>query len=199
MPRRRDADLASVDPRRLVAEAARRLVEGRDRDPVSALYEAARALGLRDRGHLPPVAAIVDAARAERRLFGGATHADRLSALRRSALEAMHFLAAFEPRLVGGVLDGWAGEGAAVELQIFTDDHEGLLLRLGEIGIRPRVHAPGAPVGDEARPAERLAFLAGGVPVELTVFHANDLRRRTVARGLGRATRAEVERLLRGP
>lgn len=196
MAPRRGAGVAAVDPRRLIAEAARRLVDGREPDPNSALREAAHALGIRDHARLPPVAAVVEAACAERRLFGGAAQAAALATLRRSAIEAMRFLASFEPRLVGGVLDGWAGEGATVDLQLFTDDDEALLLRLADLGIRPRVARPGPATGEVTGPRERLAFVAGGVSFELSMFRADDLRRRTVARGLGRATLAEVEVLV---
>lgn len=195
----REPGTPAVDPRRLIADAARRLVDGRAHDPESALGQAARAVGLRDRARLPPVALVVEAACAERRLFGGATHPRQLAALRRSAVEAMRFLAGFEPRLVGGVLDGWAGDGSAIELHLHTDDDEGLLLRLGELGVRPRVMVPEAEPTATVGSRERLRFVAGGVPIELAVFRADDLRRRTVAPGLGRATLAEVEALLAAP
>jgi len=190
---RRDAGAVAVDPRRLIAEAARRLVDGRAPNPDRALREAARALGTRDHARLPPVAAVVEAACAERRLFGGPAQAATLAALRHSAIGAMRSLAGFEPRLAGGVLDGWAGEGSTVELQLFTDDDEALLLRLADLGIRPRFARAAAASGQVAGPRDRLTFVAGGVPFELSVFRADDLRRRTVARDLGRATLAEVE------
>lgn len=195
MASRRDAGIAP-DPRRLVHDAARRLLEGRARDPEAALALSARALGLRDRARLPPASMVVEAACAEQRLFGGEAHARGLASLRRSAAEAMRFLSDHEPRLVGGVLDGWAGIGATIEIQLFTDDDEGLFLRLAEIGVRPRVHAPEPGPTAGTRPRERLSFLADGVPIELSVFRSDDLRRRTVAPGLGRARLEELEALL---
>jgi hypothetical protein len=196
MAPRRDAGAAAVDPRRLIADATRRLIDGRESDPVSALRGAAHAFGIRDHARLPPVTAVIEAACAERRLFGGTAQAAALATLRRSAIEAMRFLAPFEPRLVGGVLDGWAGEGATVELQVFTDDDEALLLSLADLGIRPRVIRSRRVTGEGVSPRERLAFVAGGVPFELSVFRTCDLWRRTVAKGLGRATLAEVEALI---
>lgn len=185
----------SPDPRRLIADAARRLVAGAASDPASALASAARAAGWREAARLPPLDAVVEAAKAERALFGGAEHRRRLTALRREALEAMRFLAAFEPRLVGGVLDGWAGAETSIELQVYCDEPDAVVQRLGELGVHPQVlRARGA----DPQPLERLGFVAGGRAFVVSVYRAADLRQRTTARGLGRADLAAVEALVAG-
>ncbi len=187
--------MRGADASRVLADAARRLLDGREPDPESALRSAAQAAGWRDSARHPPPAQVVEAALSERRLFDGPRHQARLALLRREALEAMRFLSAFEPRLVGGVLDGWAGAGAAIEIQLFTDEPDAVLLRLREIGVRPRT-LPGRRSGREDAIPERLDFVARGHPIRLSLFRAIELRRRTTAPGLGRATVGEVEALL---
>lgn len=185
-----------VDSRRLIAAAARRLLDGCDCDAETAIYQAARELGLRDRARLPPTALVIEAACAERRLFGGDRHHACLAALRATAIEAMRFLASFEPRLTGGVLEGWAGDGARVSIQLFTDDTESLQLRLAELGTQARITNNRAGSSRTTEPHERLTFVAGSVPIDLCIYRVVDLRRRTTARDSRRATLAEVEGLV---
>lgn len=195
MARIRHDNALPVDPRRLIAAAARRLLDGRDLDAETALHQAARESGLHDRARLPPAAMVIEAACAERRLFGGDRHEQCLAGLRATAIEAMRFLADFEPRLVGGVLEGWAGEGASVSIHLFTDDTESLLLRLADLGTQPGVASNRTGPSQTPLSHERLSFVAGGVPIDLRIFRAVDLRRRTTARDSRRATLAEVERM----
>jgi hypothetical protein len=180
----------------LIAVAARRLVDGRDPDPESALRHAAREAGIIDSTRLPPSADVVEAACAERRIFGGPVHFERLRRLRHIALDAMRFLADFSPCLVGSVLEGWAGSGAGVDLQVFTDDREALQLRLSELGIQPRVENLRRGHGDATYGHERLHFLAGDVPITLAIFPTDGVRRRTTAQGRSRATVTDLEALM---
>ncbi len=195
MAGRRESLARRADPRRIAAEAARRLLDGRETDPESALRSAALAAGCRDASRWPSAEAVVEAALTERRLFDSPRHLEHLGRLRRRALEAMRYLAAFEPRLVGGVLDGWAGDGAAIDLQLFTDEPDAVMLRLLELGLRPRTLPARATVLPDLA-HERLDFIAGGDPIRLSVYRAVALRRRTTAPGLRRAAIAEVEALV---
>ena len=145
---------------------------------------------------MPPISDVIELALAERRLFGGPSHVEQLQRLRHVALDAMRFLADFSPRLVGGVLEGWAGAGTGVELQVFVDDREALQLRLSGLGIQPRVEKRARDNPKETDGEERLHFLAGEVPITLAVLAGDRLRQRTTARGRARATIADLEALI---
>jgi predicted nucleotidyltransferase len=64
------------------------------------------------------------------RLFGGEQHVSTLREQRRVALEAMRILERFEPRLVGSVLSGSATEYADIQLHVFFDSAEAVILHL---------------------------------------------------------------------
>ena len=90
--------------RLLVAqEAARLLAGGEQVDIDQARRKAAARLGIRDEGELPDATQIREALAERQRLFGAAP-APALGLLRDAALQAMAFLAAFDPRLTGPVL-----------------------------------------------------------------------------------------------
>jgi hypothetical protein len=57
-------------------------------------------------------------------------HADKLQQQRCVALQAMHLLAKFEPRLVGAVLNGTATEFTDIQLHVFSDSPESVYLQL---------------------------------------------------------------------
>lgn len=110
--------------RRLAVEAARLASESGSDDLAHALGKAARKLGARDRAAWPDDAEIREALAEHQRLFRGPGQSDALQRLRRVAREAMRFLAAFEPRLHGAVLDGTADIRSTVRLHLHTDEPE---------------------------------------------------------------------------
>lgn len=120
-PRRQD-DPRTHQRRHLVAqEAARLLASGEQVDIDQARRKAAAKLGVRDEAALPDAALIREALGEHQRLFGGRP-ALALDRLRDAALQAMAFLAAFDPRVVGPVLEGTAGERAGVLLHLHPQD-----------------------------------------------------------------------------
>jgi hypothetical protein len=104
--------------------AARLLIDGEAKDFGTAKRKAAESLGAHDQRVLPDnrdvQAAIID----HQRLFEGPEIAARTRRLRAAALEAMRFLADFEPRLVGPVLHGTPFAHSAVTLHLFSDEAE---------------------------------------------------------------------------
>jgi hypothetical protein len=107
---------------RLAHEAARIMSEQGLRDYGAAKRKAADRLGVRDERELPSNREIEAALREYQRLFQSDTQPGQLRRLREIAVEAMQFLARFEPRLVGAVLEGSADEHSAVCLHLFEDD-----------------------------------------------------------------------------
>src|SRR5260221_2967487 len=91
---------------RVVHEAARIICEDGLSDYRLAKQKAVERLGLGLGTPLPSNADIQTAVLQYQRIFGGRAYADRLTKLRRTAVQAMKLLAEFQPRLVGAVATG---------------------------------------------------------------------------------------------
>lgn len=109
---------------RLAHEAARLIAESGIRDFHQAKLKAAQRLGIHDDASLPRNREIEQALREYQRLFQGGTQGDELRRRREAALRALEFFAAFDPRLIGPVLDGTADANSPVHLHLYTDDAE---------------------------------------------------------------------------
>ncbi|MFZ4790883.1 MAG: hypothetical protein ACOYMW_08340 [Candidatus Competibacteraceae bacterium] len=185
----------------LAQECARIIAEEGIQDFRSAKRKAALRLGIADKTALPDNAEIEQALLDHQRLFHADRQARQLRSLRETALEAMHFLASFRPRLVGPALTGAVGLDDGIRLHLFADTPQEILLFLVERHIpfetterhlRMRsgveVHAP------------VFRFSAGEQPVELTVFTLLAEREAPCSpvngRPMRRATLAEVKALL---
>ncbi|HMM68454.1 MAG TPA: hypothetical protein PKC03_16075 [Dokdonella sp.] len=189
--------------RRIAVEAARLIAEQGLRDYHAAKLKAASYFGQPDSLPLPRNAEIEEALREHQRLFQAGSQPLRLARLRDAALEAMRFLARFEPRLVGPVLEGTADEYSAVCLHLFTDDPDELAMFLRANGIpfdqqERRLRLDADHTGDY--PA--LLFSAGGTPIDLTVFPLDGLRQapldRISERPMRRASVDALRELQRG-
>ncbi|MGY0505079.1 hypothetical protein [Luteimonas sp. e5] len=108
---------------RLAHEAARLMAESGIRDYHQAKRKAAERLGIFEDASLPRNREIEEALAEYQRLFRpSAGRAEQLARQRQAALEAMEFFAAFQPRLVGDVLDGSADQHSPVQLHLHADD-----------------------------------------------------------------------------
>ena len=119
---------------RLANEAARLMAENGMRDYHQAKLKAAERLGIHDDASLPRNSEIEEALREYQRLFQR-DGAEGLRLRREAALRALEFFAAFEPRLVGPVLDGTADAHAPVSLHLHDDDADAVPRFLEEQGI----------------------------------------------------------------
>ncbi len=191
------------DPTRRVAEEAARIIfDEAVQDYGLAKRKARDRLGLPVTLALPKNTEVEQALMSLQALFGGTAHIERVESMRRTALEAMRALAAFSPRLVGPVLAGTATEHSPVNLHVFADTPEDVLMTLFELRIpfdtfdrRLRTRA-GA--GYQEFPA--LRFIAGETPVEVTVFPCHGVRQAPLSpvdgKPIRRAAEAEVISLL---
>jgi hypothetical protein len=162
---------------RVAYEAARLLAAHAATEIDDARRRAAHQLGETAREALPDAREIQDELRAWLRLFRGSDQATALRRLREAAVEAMDFLAAFEPRLVGPVLDGTADTGTPISLQLFSDDPDALPRFLVDQAIPARAIERRQRIPGGA--SERFAawtFEAGGVVVELLALPTALLR-----------------------
>src|SRR5579872_5054944 len=120
--------------RALAQEAARIMAQQGIHDFLTAKRKAADRLGVTDSSVLPRNTEIEAALAEYQRLFDARAHRRSLESQRRAALHAMHWLARFQPRLVGAVLSGTATEHADIQLHLFADRPENVALQLLDHG-----------------------------------------------------------------
>lgn len=163
--------------RRIAQEAARLMSEHGIRDYRRAKLKAAERLGITDEQALPRNQEIEQALREHQRLFQADSQPQRLRQLREAAVEAMRFLARFEPRLVGAVLDGSADAHSAVCLHVYSDDPDAVHRFLHEHGVPYEIQARRLRISHDTQ-AEYpvLLFTADALPFDLTVLPRDALR-----------------------
>lgn len=185
----------------LAQEAARIMSEQGIDDYGLAKRKAAERLGATDIAVLPKNTEIEAALAAHHRLFEGQKHSTALSALRRTALQAMKLLASFQPRLVGPVLSGTASTHSEVNLHLFAEGSEPVALHLMERGIPHHIaerrlrYEPNRLV---AYPV--VQFVAGDREIDAVVFPIDGIRQSPASpvdgKPMRRADAAELESLL---
>ena len=186
---------------RLAHEAARLMAEGGIRDFHQAKLKAAARLGIHDDASLPHNREIEDALREYQRIFLGQGQARALRQRREAAARALEFLAPFEPRLVGPVLDGTADATSAVLLHAYTDDADAVARFLDEHGIpaEPRERQLRL---DRERRAELPVWVFGAedLAFDITVLPLHALRQAPLSsvdeRPMRRASLAQLRQLL---
>ncbi len=156
----------------IALEAARLIAEHGIADYYAAKRKAAQQIGAPDTRNMPSNQEIEVALQDYQRLFKAASQPQRLKQLRATAQHFMSVFAAFQPRLVGSVLSGTAGEHSDVNLHLFTDSteevgfllmQEGIPFQTGERWLRPDSAA-----SPQAFPTYR--FMAGDAAMDLTIF-----------------------------
>jgi len=186
---------------RVAQEAARLMSEHGIRDFHHAKLKAAERLGILDTQALPRNLEIEQALREHQRLFLADSQPQLLRQRREAAVEAMRFLAAFEPRLVGAVLEGTADAHSAVCLHVYSDDPEAVVLYLREHGVPIDTQVRRLRYSRDDQPEYPvLLFAADELPFDLTVLPRDALRQapldRADDRPMRRASLAQVEMLL---
>lgn len=170
-------------------------------DLRQARRKAAARLGIDDEASLPGGAEIEEALREHQRLFAGAVHGVTLRQRREAALAALAFFAAFDPRLVGAVLDGTADANTPVCLYLHADDPDAVARCLVERGI---------PAEDRSRSirldphrtidAPVWLFSADDIAFDITVLPASALRQAPLSgldgKAVKRASSAQLRALL---
>jgi hypothetical protein len=187
----------------LAQEAARVMAEHGIRDFLAAKRKAAERFGVIDSAVLPKNTEIEAALAQYQRLFAPESHAQSLRTRRHAALQAMRCLADFAPRLVGSVLSGTATAHCDVQLHLFADNAEAVLLKLMDRSIPHEVTERRVKMGVArvlALPAVRFAIAEQ--PVEATVFPADGIRQAPISpvdgKPMRRANLGEVEALIEG-
>lgn len=202
MPRRKPAYATSSHLRRTIASAAARLMaEEGVNDYGAAKRKAAHSLGADTDEALPTNEEIEVELRAYQAIYQSEDHSENLAELRRTAVQVMHFLAVFQPRLRGAVLDGTAGPHAKIELMLFADSSKDVEIWLLSHEVRYDI--------DEIRqitpegPETRLVIEKDGYEVQLEIFLSQQARNNPTQQRKGRYRNnvpvAAVEALLQSP
>lgn len=187
----------------LIAQAAARfMAEGGIRDYYLAKHKALERLGInRNTPNMPRNTEVQEALAEYQRLFQGESQPRALAQLREAAAEAMKLFAEFRPRLVGPVLSGLADTASAVNLHLFAETPEQVVLFLLDRDIPHESDLRRLRVNErEWVDLPLFRFMAREVPVELTVFPPEGLRQAPLSpvdgRPMQRAGLREVQALL---
>jgi len=155
----------------LAQEAARIMADDNVLDFQMAKRKAAHRLGVSATRNLPGNQEIEQALHEYQRLFQADSQPDYLRQSRETALSAMRLFSKFEPRLVGAVLAGTAGQYTEVEIHVYADTPERVqfFLMQQDIPYESCERRVQYKRGDyQTQPAYR--FVAGEVRVLLLVF-----------------------------
>ncbi len=188
--------------RQIAWEAARRLYDRRESEYYRAKMKAARQIckGWVKPADLPSNAEIRDQVQRLAYSLEGDQRTQDLQRMRLEALRMMTILQQFRPRLIGSVLTGYTRSGSDIDIHVFSDSTEAVLLTLEDEGEvfdveRKRVRKQGT---------ERIfthVHLQGSFPVELTIYPANKahvvFKSSITGKAMERASRAELEQLFR--
>lgn len=186
---------------RIAQDAARLMVEHGIKDFHAAKQKAAAAIGISDRHVMPRNTEVEEAILEYQRIFKSQTQPQRLQMLRETAVKAMTLLRDFQPRLVGSVLRGTAGEHSDVNLHVFADVPETVSHFLTRHKIpheqrEKRFHI----AKDSYELYTAYSFIAGDVPIDIVVFPIAGQRQAPLSpvdgKRMERASLSDVEVLL---
>ena len=192
--------------RLLVVESARIMADEGVVDFRVAKEKAARRLGVGGDAQQgwPSNAEIEEELHSRLQLFHGEAHSAELRQLREQALQAMHWLTEFQPRLTGPVLSGTATRHTAITLHLFADTPESVLFFLMDQQVAyeeawQRLHYGDAPARDY--PSLKLNYASADL--RLVLFDLDEDRRSPASpvdgKPLRRATLGQVQKLLAEP
>jgi hypothetical protein len=188
---------ASQGRARIASLAGKLMAENGIDDYSLAKRKAASILGFPANARLPENAEVECALRAHQRLFQESEQSERLADLRRKAVAFMEIVQGFNPYLSGAALDGTAGRGAGIDIQLFTDSAKDVEIFLLNERIEYRHDTP------RSERAEAVFVIdCAGTAINLIVYSRQDERvvfRTRDGRVRPRARIDAVRRLLAEP
>jgi hypothetical protein len=166
----------------------------------TAKRKAAERLNLPEARQLPSNLEIEQALAEHLQLFHAKDLPQTLQHLRCLAVDAMRFLARFEPRLVGSLLSGNVTRFSEIQLHVTADTPEIVAFFLQENGIPYEETSKRLRFGGErSEMVPVYGFLAEDIPVEVSVFSPTAAREAPLSpvdgRPMKRAGLKEVEAL----
>lgn len=186
---------------RIAQDAARLMVEHGIKDFYTAKQKAAESIGITDRHVMPRNTEIEEAILEYQRIFKSHKQPQHLKELRQTAIKAMTLLKEFQPRLVGSVLRGTAGEHSDVNLHVFSDSPEAVSHFLTRHKIPHEQRDKRLRMTkDTYEVFTAYSFIAGDTPIDIVVFPVDGQRQVPLSpvdgKRLQRASIADVEVLL---
>mgnify|MGYP000194351211 CR=1 FL=1 len=186
---------------RIAQGAARLMVEHGIKDFHTAKQKAAESIGISDLHDMPRNSEVEEAILEYQRIFKSHAQPQRLQELRQTAIKAMTLLKEFEPRLVGSVLRGTAGEHSDVNLHVFADVPETVSHFLTRHKIPHEQREKRFRTSkDNYELFTAYSFIAGEVPIDIVVFPVDGQRQAPLSavdgRRMQRASLSDVEVLL---
>lgn len=141
----------------------------------SVLSGGGKSAYIRNPSHLPSNGEINEAVDALAELHEGDTRYSQLFAMRILALEYMQKLERFSPRLIGSVSTGRIKKTSDIDIHIFTDDMEALLLYLDCQGWQ--YETANITVSQNGiLKAYTHIYIDSEYPIELSVYSNNEIR-----------------------
>ncbi len=169
----------------LAAEAARLLCNGDTHDFQQAKLKAAARLCPGRRAPMPDNRMVEAEIRRYRSLFAGENHRATRLALMQQARQAMHFLASFQPRLMGGIVQDTAGPESPIDLLCFSETPGAVAVFLQEHHIQFQQESRLlAFSNDEDCLLPVCRFVAGGCNIQLTEVPRSHQHHRIVSGNL---------------
>lgn len=179
---------------RIAQEAARLIAEEGYHQYGLAKQKAAARLGVDSSRNLPGNEEIDQALEEHHRLYRAHIQPRHINRLRELALEAMRFLQAFSPRLVGGVLEGSAGEFSPITLHLFPDTAEEVMAKLMDGRIPFREKTVSLAMGPTSTDYPALYFFVDGVEIVLILLPVALMQQRPAnARRARKSPRGDLE------
>jgi hypothetical protein len=162
----------STNNRQLVAnEAARLLYEEGYRDYLVAKKKAAIRLGCAiDKASQPSNKEIHQAILQRRQDLASEKETRHLFELRKVAIEAMEFLQAYNPMLVGAVTDGTAGLHTPAVIHLFSPTAEEIMFFLEDNNLPFQTHERVVRIHGQQVTYPLLRFYADDFEIELVLF-----------------------------
>jgi len=156
---------------RIALEAARIMADQHSQNYEKARQKAAQRLGCNNKRLFPSQAEIEQALRDYLHLFHQDRQPAELQRLRILAVEAMNSLEQFRPQLAGQVLDGTADSHSRIELHLFAENPEEVILALISMQIPwndGEKHFRFG--GGKKKTVPAFRFQAGDTEIELILF-----------------------------
>jgi hypothetical protein len=194
------AHSAEETRQRISREAARLMAEEGVLDFHTAKRKAAERLNLPETRQLPSNQEIEQALAEHLQLFHAKDLPQTLQHLRRLAVDAMRFLARFEPRLVGSLLSGNVTRFSEIQLHVTADNPEIVAFFLQEHGIPYEETSKRLRFGgDRSEMVPVYGFFAEDTAIEVSVLTPKVAREAPLSpvdsRPMKRAALKEVEAL----
>ena len=179
--------------------AARILAQDGSLDFAQAKRKAARQAGVTNPHNLPDNREIEDALRSWQSLYQQDELPMRRLSLRRIALAVMNNFLAFNPYLVGSVLNGNPGPHSDINIHIFSDQQKEFEMTLVNLGIDFASQSKAVKLGDRTFMAELYSFYQEGVVINLLLLPQNAERiapKSNDKRALDRARVGQLKELI---